>query len=179
MFTWTRVASKLACSAIALALAATSAVPANTAAPLGAVQVAYDRPEAFTDFGDNGYVTTDERRDALLAQLKRHIEERAAPRIPPGSTLTVTISDIDMAGGFEWWHGPRADHVRIVKDIYPPRIKLAFSLMDASGKPLAGGRRELTDLTFLTSVEYRGDLLRYEKKLLDDWLAKEFAEQQP
>ena len=35
---------------------------------------------------------------------------------------------------------------------------------------LAEGRRELTDLAFLTSVEYRNDLLRYEKKLLDDWL---------
>ena len=80
-----------------------------------------------------------------------------------------------MAGDFEWWRGPRADRVRIVKDVYPPAHQLEFRLVDASGKTLAEGRRELTDLAFMTNIEYRNDLLRYEKKLLDDWLAREFA----
>ena len=112
-------------------------------------------------------------------QLARHVEQNAVPRIPAGSTLSIAVTDIDMAGDFEWWRGPRADHVRIVKDVYPPRISLGFRLVDATGNTLAEGRRELTDTAFLISIEYRNDLLRYEKKLLDDWLAREFPERQP
>jgi hypothetical protein len=161
-------------------LLAPAAVPFAADQPAaGVVQVTYIRPEAFRDIGDNGRVTTDKRRDALLAELARHVERIAAPRIPTGSTLSITVTGVDMAGDFEWWRGPRADHVRIVKDVYPPRISLGFRLVDASSNTLAEGRRELTDPAFLTGIEYRNDLLRHEKKLLDDWLAREFPERQP
>jgi hypothetical protein len=161
-------------------LLAPAAVPFAADQPsAGVVQVTYIRPETFRDVGDNGRVTTDKRRDTLLGELARHVERNAAPRIPAGSTLSIAVTDVDMAGDFEWWRGPRADHVRIVKDVYPPRISLGFRLVHASGNTLAEGRRELTDPAFLTSIEYRNDLLRHEKKLLDDWLAREFPERQP
>lgn len=161
-------------------LLAPAAVPFAADQPsAGVVQVTYIRPDTFRDVGDNGRVTTDKRRDALLGELARHVERNAVPRIPAGSTLSIAVTDVDMAGDFEWWLGPRADHVRIVKDVYPPRISLGFRLVDATGNTLAEGRRELTDTAFLISIEYRNDLLRYEKKLLDDWLAREFPERQP
>lgn len=156
-------------------LLAPAAVPFAADQPsAGVVQVTYIRPETFRDVGDNGRVTTDKRRDTLLGELARHVERNAAPRIPAGSTLSIAVTDVDMAGDFEWWHGPRSDHIRIVKDVYPPRIKLDFRLADAAGGAIAEGRRELTDLSFMTNVEYRNDLLRYEKKLIDDWLEREF-----
>ena len=166
----------------AAAALAAFAMPAAFAAdtPARAIaNVAYIAPEKFTDVGDNGYVTTTGRRDALLSQLKRHIEMRAASRLPAGSMLAVTVSDVDMAGAFEGWRGPDASRVRIVRDVYPPRIKLAFKLTGEGGTIISEGLRDLTDLAFMTNVEYRNDLLRHEKKLLDDWLAREFPEAQP
>ena len=41
--------------------------------------------------------------------------------VPEGDKLTITFTDIDLAGDFEPWRGPQWDEVRIVKAIYPPR----------------------------------------------------------
>jgi hypothetical protein len=160
--------------AYCLAAAAIAMPPAFADAPAtGAVQVTYLHPEAFTDVGDDGSITTARRRDALLAQLARHIEHRAAAYTPAGGKLDITVTDVDMAGEFERWRR-NAGHARIVRDVYPPRIRLAFRLADAAGKTVSEGRRELTDLAFMIHMEYPDDPLRHEKRLLDDWLAREF-----
>jgi len=149
----------------------------STADPSSAaeVRVNYVQPEKFTDIGDRGYGVSPANLEAVLRELAQHIRERAGGRIEAGSTLTVTIKDIDRAGAFEWWHGAQGGDVRIVRDIYPPRIKLEFSLVDADGEQLAGGSRELSDPSFMATLEYRNDRLRYEKKLIDDWVHREFA----
>ncbi|HKU71719.1 MAG TPA: DUF3016 domain-containing protein [Burkholderiales bacterium] len=155
---------------VATVLAASPAVAAT-------VQVAFKDADKFTDFGDTARVVPDARRNAMLGELRAHVQKRAAGRIPEKTQLIVTVTDIDMAGGFETARGPKADHVRIYRDGYPPRIKLEFTLTDFTGKVVKEGKRELTDAAYLkTSVEYRNDPLRYEKKLIDDWVAREFSE---
>ena len=96
--------------------------------------------------------------------------------MPEGHLLSVTFTDIDMAGDFEPWRGPRFDDIRIVKDIYPPRINLSFRLTDAEGNVVKEGTRELRDLAFMMKITmaFRDDPVRHEKALLDDWLRSEF-----
>lgn len=87
--------------------------------------------------------------------------------------LTVTISDVDIAGAFEPWRR-NLWHARIVRDVYPPRIDLMFTLTDRDGNVIRSGERKLRDLAFMTpTLSYRSDPLRYEKKLLADWLDRE------
>ena len=84
--------------------------------------------------------------------------------------------NVDMAGSFEPWRARLGD-TRIVRDIYPPRIDLRFTLTDGSGFVIRSGERKLRDLTFLTTtLFYRNDSLRYEKALLDKWLEREFPD---
>jgi hypothetical protein len=88
--------------------------------------------------------------------------------------LEVHFTDVQRAGSFEPWRGPQAADVRIVRDIYPPRIDLRFGLLDADGKLLREGSRQLRDATFMMRPDlYPNDPLRYEKTLLDDWLREE------
>ena len=96
--------------------------------------------------------------------------------MPEGHTLSVTFTDIDMAGDFEPWRGVRFDDVRIVKDIYPPRIVLSFRLTDADGNVVKQGKRDLRDIAFMMKITmgFRDDSVRHEKALLDDWLRSEF-----
>ena len=71
--------------------------------------------------------------------------------------------------------GPQWSDVRVVKDIYPPAIKLAFQLTDAEGHVLKQGDRNLRDMAFMMALSIdRNDSRRYEKALLDDWLREEF-----
>ena len=139
------------------------------------VTVTYDHPEKFTDVKIE-HSPSDKERDHILGELKRHIEERAARRIPDDSRLAVTVTDVDMAGGFDMPTGqPGLWRVRMVRDIYPPRMDLAFKLTGADGKVVNEGSRKLVDLGFLMgSYGLSSDMLRYEKAMLDSWMAKEF-----
>jgi len=92
--------------------------------------------------------------------------------------MSITFNDIDMAGDFEPWRGPALQDVRIVKDIYPPRIALDFSLKNAAGAEIAGGARRLTDMNFMNVIPvtvFMNDHLRHEKMLLFNWLSGEVA----
>ncbi|MGC4071324.1 MAG: DUF3016 domain-containing protein [Nibricoccus sp.] len=88
----------------------------------------------------------------------------------------ISISDIDLAGDFEPWRGPQFTDVRVVKDLYPPRVNLSFKLTDASGTVVKEGERQLRNLSFQMTATpaFSSDSLRYEKALLDNWLRDEF-----
>ena len=139
------------------------------------VQVRYLQPEKFTDSGR--YWSGDASREGNLSELARHIERRAARLLTQGQRLFVSITDVDLAGGYEPWRRNLGD-VRVVRDVYPPRIDLGFRLVGADGGLLKEGKRSLRDLTFQVSGStYRDDPLRYEKALLDGWLERELPRQ--
>jgi hypothetical protein len=149
---------------------------ADTPAKASLVDVIYINPEKFTDVKDS-YFGNDKVRDEYLDQLKQHIVSHAKYYIPAGQHLALRITDVDMAGDFEPARGPNFMDIRIIKDIYPPRIKLEFTLTDASGKVLKEGQRKLTDLEFLLGINsyFPDDDLRYEKPLIDTWFGEEFG----
>lgn len=137
-------------------------------------EVLFFEPEKFTDVRDS--YMGDATRTTYLEQIRDHVLEQAKYFVPEGHKLSVTFTDIDMAGDFEPWHGPRWDDIRVVKDIYPPRILLTFRLTDAAGNVVKEGKRDLRDLAFLMkiTISFRDDPVRHEKALLDDWLRSEF-----
>jgi hypothetical protein len=138
------------------------------------IEVRFLEPENFTDVRDGW--GSDFRLEAYLAEFREYLENRAARFLPPGQKLSVTFTDIDLAGGFEPWHGPRYHDVRIVKDLYPPRMSLQFRLTDADGVVIKEGSRKLRDMAFLMSPNLSHDPLRHEKEMLDDWLRSELRQ---
>ena len=146
---------------------------ADTRAPARA-EVQFFEPQKFTDVRDSYMGDFD--RTTYLDQIRDHLIEQAKYYVPEGQKLAVTFTDIDMAGDFEPWRGPRWDEVRIVKDIYPPRMVFTFRLTDAAGTVVKEGKRDLRDLAFMMKITmaFRDDPVRHEKALLDDWLRSEF-----
>ena len=138
------------------------------------VQVQYVHAEEFADVGNRRF--SDERiRAAYLEQLRAHLAKRAAALLGAGERLSVSITELDMAGEFESWRPPSGE-ARIVKDIYPPRIDLTFRLAADDGKVIKEGARGLRDPAFLAGANgYPDDPLRYEKALIDRWLEQELA----
>ncbi len=134
--------------------------------------VLFFEPAKFTDFRDS--YMGDAERTTYAEQIRDHLNDQARFYVPLGQMLQVTFIDIDMAGDFEPWRGPQFDQIRIVKDLYPPRMVLAFRLVDAEGNVLKEGRRELRDISFMLKLHISmHDTLRHEKALLDDWLRAE------
>ncbi|MEO6246483.1 MAG: DUF3016 domain-containing protein [Opitutaceae bacterium] len=157
----------------ALALGPVLAMNAAENRVIARAEVIFFEPTKFTDVRDRAM--GDASLNTYLEQLRDHVLEQAKYHVPEGHLLRITITDVDMAGDFEPWLGPRWDDVRIVKDIYPPRINLTFRLTDAAGTVVKEGKRELRDLAFMMKITagFRSDPLRHEKALLDDWLGQE------
>lgn len=168
-------------ASLALALAA-PAPAANVTDPdyprsleqEGPVAVSWADPSGFTEirFSRNRF---EARRGDWVRQLAVHLAERAGRALGPGERLEVRITDIRRAGDYEFTAGGN-DRVRIVRDIYSPRIELEYARHDATGRVVDSGERQLTDLGFLSQpvhTFYANDPLRYEKRLIDDWVRRD------
>ena len=141
------------------------------------VQVQFDHPENFTDLKDS-YMATDKGRESYMEMFKDYLQQNASKRLPEGQKLSITFTDIDMAGDFEPWRGASASDVRIVKAIYIPRLKFTYRITDAAGAVVKEGKAELSDMNFqnnLVGTFNSSDPLRYEKHMLDDWMRDELG----
>lgn len=155
----------VACLALASAMARSAPPPDN-------VVVHYKDPLHFSE-ARRSFGTHLVDADAYLKPLQAYIAERASRILTPGQRLDIEVTDVDRAGEYEPWRGPRFEDVRIIKDTYPPRIDLNFTLYGADGKVLREGHRKLRDPGFLgNSPSVHQDPLRYEKSLIDRWLRK-------
>ena len=133
-------------------------------------EITFEHPERFTDVKDSSF-PTDKGRDAILGQLRKTLVSEANYCVPEGCKLSITFSDIDLAGDFEPWLGPNWSNVRIVKDIYPPAFKFTWSVTNAAGRVIKQGKEDMRVLDFDMMITLdREDPLRYEKAILDDWM---------
>jgi hypothetical protein len=163
--------------AFLLALASAGALHAfDPKKPLPKTEVVFFEPEKFTDVRDSSFGDSEKARNEILGELRTYVVRQANQLLASGQQLKVTVTDVDLAGDFEPWRGAQWADVRIVKDIYPPRIKLAFKLTDSDGNVLAEGDRDLRDMAFMMRLSInRDDPLKYEKALLDDWVRTDFG----
>jgi len=156
---------------VSLAFAGADNSPAAKPSP---VEVTFENPAEFTDFTQS-YSSKDYGQDGLMTQFREFLQERIAARLAPGQRVEIKFKNIDLAGDFEPWRGPRADDIRIVKEIYPPRASLDFRLLNADGSVAAEGHRDLSNLGFMTAIAFpQSDPLRWDKDLLSDWVRREF-----
>lgn len=139
------------------------------------VQVAWTDPAQFTELRYSRNRWEAERGD-WVRQLAEHLQQSAAEALPPGQRLEVLVTDIKRAGDFEPWGGISMNDVRIMRDIYPPRMSLQFTRYDATGAVLDQGARKLVDMGYLTQSSFGNDPLRYEKRLIDDWVRQDLRD---
>lgn len=136
------------------------------------VTISYKDSDKFTDARSSFGFSTDQY---YLDTLSDHLKKVAGKKLAAGQKLEVTVTDVDLAGEFLPIHGGM-DQVRIVKDIFTPKIVLTFKVIDATGKVVKEGERHLTDLNFMSNLGIigRNEPLFYDKALLTDWVNKEF-----
>jgi len=137
--------------------------------------VTFVDPERFTDTKDS-LLASPQGTAKLLADLGRYLRTAGERYVASDQTLEIRVTNVDLAGEFEPWRGPQFDRVRIMRELYSPRIALEFTLTDSRGDVVKQGQRTLTDPLYLRPPA-QGEMaaLRYDKQLLGDWLRQEFA----
>ncbi len=163
----------LAVLLVAASARPTFAVTPAAAKPASRVSVVFVEPQKFTDLKRDSW---GDYSPDLAGQLQAFMQETGERYVPAGMHLVIKVTDVDLAGDFEPQLGPSFADVRMVRAVYPPRIKLEFSLTDAKGAVLNSGSREITDLAFQMRAAWPADdYLRYEKEILRDWFSSEFG----
>lgn len=143
------------------------------------IQVAFAPDQQLSEVRDNpawrGWMKPADWQKAL----SDHLRKRADRILPQGEQLQVTIDNIKLAGDYEPWRGPNAQDIRFMRDLYPPRIDLHYRLLGADGRVIREGEGKLRDMAYLQrTVPFNNDPLRFDKRLLDDWLNREFVRAQ-
>lgn len=139
----------------------------------GPVAVSWQDPAGFSE-PTFGAMPVD--RGTWIRPLAEYLRARAERLLPAGHRLEVVLLDVDRAGQYEPGRDLSTHDLRVVRDLYPPRIHLRFRHLDGGGAVLGQGERRLVDVAFLQrSATFDSDPLRFEKRLLDDWLRRELG----
>src|SRR5262245_38851999 len=113
---------KLLCLTVACLLTARIAH-----AVAGTVTVSFIQPENYTDASLQGRYETNADQ-WTLGELGRYLESLGR-RLGPQQVLTLDVLNVDLAGKIEWWRRSAYD-LRILRDVYPPRIALHYGLAE-------------------------------------------------
>ncbi len=135
---------------IASILSAIAASPCSAAGKTESanISVSFHEPSHYADIDYDG-MDTDKGHKIVLDQIHSVFIETANHWLPPSYRLEVTVRDIDMAGKYEPERGTGSP--RIVKDIYMPRIKFDYRVLDTDGKVIREGAERLHNDSFLSS----------------------------
>lgn len=111
-------------------------------------------------------------RERTFKNFEKHFT-KLAEKLPEGQVLKIDVTDVDLAGDT---HAGGINRLRIVKEIYFPRMNFSYQLVDADGRIIQSAEVELKDMNFMrtANLRYRKESLGYEKKMLDDWFNKGF-----
>ena len=151
---------------------ALAALALASAAAQADVQVNFVHPETFSDTKDNNGF----RQPEVLKDLQAHLVSQFEKRLP-GRDVRIDVTDVDLAGEVEpfVWRG---QWLRVMRSVTSPSIELSYQVLDG-GKVVQEGKTRLRDMNYQDgfNVYMSGDTLRYEKRMLDRWMQREFATQ--
>jgi len=162
-------------------LAASLAVVAAAHAlspPPERIQVIWAPTDKLSEVRDNQMQRGWLRPEQWMKALSDDLRNRADRVLPPGEQLQVTINDIKLAGSYEPWRRAEQQDIRILKDIYPPRVSLHYKLLASDGSTIREGDKKLMDGAYLqrSVAADSTDPLRYDKRLLSEWVSREFKD---
>ena len=162
------------CASTGPALVTDPALP--RALPTGtAVDVRWNDPSEFTEIrhSQNRYLAA---QGDWVEKLARYVQSSTQRALPAGERVDIDILDITRAGQYEWMFSTSQD-IRVMRDLYPPRMDVQFKHYDANGAVIAEGERRISDLAYLNGPQplSSSDPLRYEKRMIDRWVYREFG----
>ena len=126
-------------------IAAALLLAAAGAASAGEVAVKYQEPDKFTDVP-----FWEQDRDQVLKELTAHFD-RLGKQLPANQQLTITVTDVDLAGRVE----PRRRSMRDLRILRGgadwPTMELQYSL-EQDGKVIASGSDRLSNMLYLDQM---------------------------
>jgi len=142
----------------------------------GNAKVSWQEPEKFTDIRptNESKIGFQER---VIKEFDRMFDD-LAKKLPDGYVWEITVTDVDLAGDVRPFFTPMVNDVRVIRDLYWPRMSFRFDLKDEQGKTVASGTEDVKDMSFLMrlGVASGHTSFQYEEQMLLDWFNKQQKE---
>ena len=152
-----------------LALAAT----AEKSESASAVKVTWLNPEKYSDIRP-----ANSSRKAYQERVTKAFDKflgEFAEKLPAGYSLEITVKDLDLAGDVNPMYRLDNTDIRVIKDIYFPRIKLDYVLLDQNKQQIQKESDvKIKDMGFMTSsnIGYQNREFAYEYEMMKKWFNK-------
>lgn len=142
------------------------------------LEIDWQDPEDYRDIRAGSSMGQERYSEQVMGELSEEFEDGAKRLLPADYVLEVTVDDVDLAGEIEYFIGPYNQDLRVVRDLYYPRMDLRYELRDPQGEVVAQGEETLKDTNFYVFQEYvRDEPLFYEKEMIRDWFYDTFYQQ--
>ncbi|MCG9730258.1 DUF3016 domain-containing protein [Shewanella sp. Isolate13] len=142
----------------------------------GVVKVEWQDPNSFRDIRSSGDIQS-RFETRTFDQLTKNLNKEASKVLKPDQKLEMVVTDLDLAGDVRPTFGATTNDLRVVKDIYPPRITFSYKVIEGDQVIIAGDEK-LTDMNFMHSINKMNNKpYRYENEMLTSWLKTSIAPQ--
>ncbi|WP_293936026.1 DUF3016 domain-containing protein [Iodobacter sp.] len=136
----------------------------NASAWAANAKVIWQAPDKYTDIR-----ATHEQQDRFQQRLFTHMEKVFADlgqKLPADSQLEITVTDFDLAGDIPPMLAGRMNEVRVIKDIYSPKISFTYTF--TQNEQIISGTENFRDLNFMSGISRinKEDDFQYEEKML-------------
>lgn len=138
----------------------------------GQAKVSWQEPEKFTDIR-----ASNETRLGFQERVFKELEQvfsDMAKQLPDGYQIEIVVTDVDLAGDVNGTYRQMGNDIRIIKEIYWPRMSFTYAIKDAQNALLSSGTENVKDMNFMSGSRFTSGHsgFVYEEKMLNDWFKK-------
>lgn len=149
-----------------------STLSASFVSSAASVEVTWTNPEKYRDIrpGNESRKTFQEK---VFSDLNEHFS-KLANNLAENYVLKIDVTDVDLAGDVNFGSSNRP---RVISDLYFPRLKFTYKLVDETDKVIKAGGMNLKDMNFMmhSNMRYRNENFGYEKQMIDKWFGRTFT----
>lgn len=140
----------------------------------GVVKITWQEPTKYTDIVATGQLQS-RFENKLFNTLTDELNGIASKVLKPGEVLMMDVTNVDLAGDVRPSFGETATNIRVVKDVYPPKINFRYKIMQGN-RVVMSGNEKLQDMFFMGGIQPVVQRpFMYESNLLRHWFNKSIA----
>jgi hypothetical protein len=140
----------------------------------GTAVVNWQNTHKYTDI-DSANLGKKSMLNSIDKSFTKEFNELAA-KLPVGFQLTITVTDLDLAGEVEPSPFSMMDQIRLLKDLYIPKITFDYQVLSAGGVSILEAKNfTLKDMQYLSGLRstQSSESYYYERKMISEWFTKD------
>ena len=136
----------------------------------GEAKVTWQEPEKYTDIRPSSNESRDSYKERVFKEFNIMFAGMAK-KLPDGYQLEINVTDLDLAGDVNGMYSSLGREIRVVKELYWPRMVFLYTLKNEKNEIVASAKEDIKDMNFMSpaGMHPTGSGFDYEEKMLNDW----------